>query len=370
MKIGIDVRLWAESGLGRYIRNLVCQLVVVDRANEYVLFGLSKDHDAVKNALGGAEKWRFVVANFKWYGFSEQLFFPWILYGERVDVMHFPHFNIPILYYRKFIVTIHDLTHFEFAMERATTLHPLLYKVKHAGYSFAFNQAVKRSQIIICVSRYVRKQLIGLSPSIEPKIHVTLEACDDVSIKQTEQKEISIPGPYFFYVGNVHPHKNVEFLLRSFSQFRKEYSNYYLVLSGKDNYFWHQLKEYANRNKLNINVVFTGYVDDSKLAYLYSRAVAYVFPSLSEGFGLPVLEAMIHSCPVLSSNATSLPEVGGNAAIYFDPRDESSLIFQMKRISEDEQVRNDYIERGLTRVHQFGWKKMAEDTLAVYKLQI
>lgn len=367
MKIGIDARLWAESGLGRYIRNLVKQLVLLDSENEYVVFGLAKDRDAIEEIVGKDGKWRLVVADIRWYGFAEQIKLPWILYREQVDLMHFPHFNIPLLYFGKFIVTIHDLTHFEFAMKRATTLQPFIYGIKQLAHKLVFYSALSRSVKIICVSRYVQNQLAMNFSFTNKKSEVTYEASDDTYFVQTIEDVSTAPGPYFFYVGNAHPHKNIEFLLRSFAEFRKNNLDYYLVLSGKSNFFWDQVNYYATRENLLEHVIFTGYVDDSQLANLYSKAVAFVFPSLSEGFGLPLLEAMSYSCPVLSSHATCLPEIGGDAVLYFDPRDEQSLVTHMNAISNDAALRNEMIGRGLAHKGKFSWERLGKQTLEIYK---
>jgi glycosyltransferase involved in cell wall biosynthesis len=367
MKIGIDVRMWAESGIGRYVRNLVWELRNIESDDEYVLFCLEKDKAEIELVLVGQSRWRVVIANYSWYSFSEQLFFPWLLYTENFAVMHFPHFNVPILYLKKFVVTIHDLTHFTFAMKRASTRSGFLYDIKHAAYALAFNVAVRRGKKLITVSKYVQQQLRQKFAVPESKIKVTYEAAEKpIPVSENEVRGVlqkyGIKEPYFLYVGNAHPHKNIEFLLQGFGEYLKQSPGSFLVLAGKKNYFWERV---ITENKMQ-NVIYTGYVEEKVLAALYSRALAYVFPSLSEGFGLPVLEAMAYGCPVLSSDATCLPEIGGSAVIYFNPRSMDSLLEAMNLMGRSEEVREKYIKLGFAQMEKFSWKKMAEDTRQVY----
>jgi glycosyltransferase involved in cell wall biosynthesis len=285
MVIGIDVRMWAESGIGRYVRNLVRELARIDSADRYVLFCLAKDHEEIFRAVGTSDRWRFVIADYLWYTFSEQLFLPFLLYRENLDLVHFPHFNIPILYFKPFAVTIHDLTHFTFAMKRASTRSGFVYGIKHAAYSFVFSQAVRRSRKIFAVSEYVKNALCERFTLSREKIVVTYESAETpVPISTTEAREFlakkNIGSTYFFYVGNAHPHKNIEFLLEAFKEFRQTHQDVQLVLAGKENYFWKQLLESSRSRHLLSNVLYLGYVSDTELAILYSRAVSYVFPSL------------------------------------------------------------------------------------------
>ncbi len=367
MRIGIDVRMWRESGIGRYIRNLVRQLVVLDTQNEYVLFGLDSDRDAILELIRvGQRRWKFVSANFRWYSVTEQLGMPTLLNNEHLDLMHFPHFNVPILYSKPFVVTIHDMTHYQFSMQRASTLPPFLYGVKHTAYSFVFEQALRRSKQVLTISQYVKNALIQRFDIADSKLTVSYEAVDD-SLSRFASSHINVSSsPYFLYVGNAHPHKNLELLLEGFQKFRAAHPEYCLMLVGKKNYFWEQVEQFATERNIVTNVVFKGYVDDSELASLYSHAAAYVFPSLSEGFGLPLLEAMQQECPVISSSATCLPEIAGDAALYFDPLSVDSLVEAMNKIVQDSDVSRQLIERGKKQVQKFNWRDTADATLKIY----
>lgn len=368
MKIGIDGRLWSESGIGRYIRNLVENLGEVDTQNSYVLFLLKKNLE-----VSLPQNFKKVEADIPWYGFAEQLKFPKIVDSQKLDLMHFPHFNIPIFYKGKFIVTIHDLIHQHFKMKRATTLNPLVYQIKHLTYKQVFTQSLKKSRKIITVSDYVKTCLIREMKVDDKKISVTKEAVEDKVInlsKKINEKDIKnildkfkIRPPFLFYVGNAHPHKNVEGLIKAFLEIRRSYQYLQLVLSGNDHYFWQKIKkEYAQSE-----IIFTGHVSDEELVALYKSCRAFVMPSFEEGFGIPLLEAMACETAVVSSNKASLPEVGGDAVLYFDPKNQKDMVDKISQVLNSNNLRKDLIEKGEKRYKNFSWRDLATETMQTYQ---
>lgn len=370
MRIGIDVRMWSATGIGTYIRHLVRELILLKSDHEYILFGLEEDQQLIENLL--PEKWKFVVANIYWYGFKEQLILPVIYLKNNLDVLHVPHFNVPVFYPKTFVVTLHDLTHTQQFDGKESRNNGIKKRIKKFGYYYAYFWSVIRSKRIVVPSQYVKDELREKFKIDDKKITVTAEAADPCSIIASDNlirilSDQSISKPYFYYVGNAHPHKNLEFLLRSFAEFRTNNPNYQLVLSGDDSYFWPRLKKFATYNHLSEGVIFTGRVSDLTRDALYKGAVAYIFPSLSEGFGLPMLEAMACGCPVIASNATCLPEVGSSAAIYFAPTDQNACVSCMEKIVHNPAFRNDVIAAGFKRVHQFSWKLLAKQSLAIYE---
>lgn len=369
----MDGRMYNESGIGRYIRNLISSLQIVDQENEYFILHLRGDCDR----LVYHNNFHKVLADFRWYGLGEQIKLPGLLNSLKPDLVHFPHFNVPIRYGGKFVVTIHDLIHQHFSMERSTTHGPVIYKLKQLGYKKVFNNAIKKSAAILVPSNFVKQQLIQNWKIGEGKITVSYEAVDDniFTIESKMKKEISnkamekfnIKSPYIFYVGNAHPHKNVEGLIRAFGKLRKKYHNLSLVLSGNDHYFWQRVrKEFPQKG-----IIYTGYVSDEELVSIYKNARCFVMPSLEEGFGIPLLEAMICGCPVVSSNKGSLPEVGGppagGAVLYFDPLDINDMAEKIAQVLDDEGLRQKLVERGLSRCKEFSWEKLAKETLEVYR---
>jgi len=170
------------------------------------------------------------------------------------------------------------------------------------------------------------------------------------------------------YVGNAYPHKNLEGLIKVFSSVYKKNPDLSLVLVGKEDYFYKRLKEIAKINWPDVSpILFLGYVSDKNLKILYKKALAYIFPSFYEGFGLPPIEAMAHGCPVVSSNTSSMPEVLGEAALYFEPDNEIEMQKKIEEIMESEDLRRDLIGKGLKQAGQYDWKVCAKKTLAIYR---
>lgn len=368
MRIAVDGRLINESGIGRYIRNLLMNLSAIDDKNEYFILLKSKDFD--KYDFG--KNFKNIEADFNWYSVEEQIKLPKLLNSLNLDLVHFPHFNVPIFYTGKFVVTIHDLIHQHFKMKRATSLDPLTYKLKQFGYNKVFNFAVNNSEKILVPSDFVKSQLEKEWKIKSGKICVTPEGVDDSllniinkrnrNVQKKLLEKIRVREPYIFYVGNAHPHKNVESLIKSFKDLKRDFPDLKLVLSGADHYFWRRVKmEYQGED-----IVYTGFVTDEVLAILFSNAEMFVLPSLEEGFGIPVLESFACGCPVVCSDVGSLKEVGGNACIYFDPKDSTDITAKIKKVLKDEKLMKNMIAKGKKRVKDFSWRKLAEETLKIY----
>lgn len=378
MRIGIDARLIHEKGLGRYIKNLILELQALDSKNEYYVFLLKKDIEYIKLN----KNFKKVLADFPWYTLKEQLAFPKLLDSYNLDIFHVPHFNVPVFYKGKMVVTIHDLIHQHIDTRLSSTHNLLFYNVKRFAYKKVFRAAVTKSQKVITVSNFVKKQLENEWNISAQKIVVTYEGVDqDFSqnvkdITKDEQQIIlnrfQITPPYIFYIGNAHPHKNIEKLIQAFFKIRPKYQYLKLVLAGDDNFFWPRIKKYASNlkdDKYNSvkDIIFTGRVSDQELVALYKNAQIFATASLEEGFGLPLLEAFACVCPVVSSNKGSLEEVGGDAAVYFDPENVEDIAEKIAQVLNDNKLRQNLIEKGNKRVKDFSWKKMAKQTLEIYE---
>ncbi|MEK7571698.1 MAG: glycosyltransferase family 1 protein [Patescibacteria group bacterium] len=372
MKIGIDCRLWKQTGVGRYIRNLVWELQEIDHTNEYVLFCLPNDAKVLNTSLAKSQntlKWKVVVTDIHWHSLAEQITFPQILYKEKLDLMHFPYFSLPILYNRPFVVTIHDLIITHFPTGKASTLPLPLYYLKRFAYEYIVKQALKKAKKIIVPLHAVEKDLKQTFRVRSDHIAVTYEGVDE-SIKNT----LAFPSnafPYFLYVGNAYPHKNIERLIESFLQFRKEEKkDIALVLVGKNDYFYKRIEKEI-LGKKHEGIIFKHDITDTELFSLYKNARVFVSPSLMEGFGLPALEAMSVSCPVLVSDIPSFKEVCQDAAFYFDPYSISDMKKKMQFVYNlDSKKLQVYKDRGIIRVKDFSWKEMAKQTQKVYESSI
>lgn len=368
MKICIDARFYQESGVGRYLRNLISFLKVLDKKNSYFILLLPKDYES----FDAPSNFQRVLAPFKWYGFAEQFELPTLLNQLDLDLVHFPHFNVPIFYKSKFVVTIHDLIHQHHDMNRASTLDPFTYRIKQFGYKKVFKYAIRNSLKILVPSNFVKAGLQNEWGTQVGKISVTPEAVDDKiseaagKIKRDQMENVlkkwGIKLPYIFYVGNAYPHKNVEGLIKVFLNLKKKHQDLTLVLSGQDHYFWQRIKkEYIHKN-----IVFTGQVTDWELVAFYKNAKCFVMPSFEEGFGIPLLEAMACDCPVVSSDAGSLKEVGGGAAIYFDPKNVEDMSTKIDMVITDNKLRDRLVKKAQGRMKIFSWQDLAKQTMEVY----
>ena len=367
MRIGIDCRLWNETGVGRYIRNLVENLQVLDRNNEYVLFLQSKDSQKFKVQNS---KFKIVEVNIRWHTLEEQVKFPKILERENLNLVHFPYFAIPISYSRPFVVTIHDLILNHYPTGKSTTLPMPLYALKYFGYQYVLKRAAQKAEKIITVSNATKSEIVDHLGVPEDKVVVTYEGVDDevLSSKYKVLSKKEKNTKYFLYVGNAYPHKNLEKLIEAFVQFRVESKDdVQLLLVGKDDYFYRRLAGKIEKENIE-GVLIKHSVTDEELCSLYSHAIAFVSASKMEGFGLPPLEAMACSTPVLLSDIPSFREICKNIAFYFNPDNISDIKDKMKFVYDlDSKTKQKHISLGLTRVKEFSWKKMAEETLAIYE---
>lgn len=363
MKIGIDVRLWNQTGVGTYIRNLVYELEKIDKKNNYVLFARKKD---LKDLKIVNSRFRIVESNIAWHSIEEQFKFPPILYKENLDLVHFPYHSVPITYNKPFVVTIHDLIPWHFNTGNASTMPFPFYKLKFLFYKFILIKTVKKAKKIIVPSNATKKELIDSLGVNKEKIDVTYEAVDD-KFKGREKRDLS--QKYFLYVGNAYPHKNLEVLINSFNLLNDEKKNIKLYLVGRDDFFYRRLARKIKNNRIENIQIFLN-LNDKEIADLYKNAMAFISPSLMEGFGLTPLEAMSNGCPVLVSDIPCFREICQDSPIYFNPKDTSDLLSKMKIILNDLSIRDELIEKGIKRSGDFNWEKTAKETLEIYESSI
>jgi glycosyltransferase involved in cell wall biosynthesis len=360
-------------------------VVKIDQENEYVIF-LSPDNfdEFVPPAGGAGPRVRKIKVSARWYSLAEQWEMPFLIWREKIDLMHFPHFNVPLLAPVKFVVTIHDLILTKFPTIRATTLSPALYKIKNFFYHLVIALAVRRARKVIAVSEFTKKDVADKFKINPGKIVVTHEGVanlargsDSLFVRKMDDRKTllsyNIINKFILYVGNAYPHKNLEALLAVFLELHKKHPDLRLVLVGKEDYFYKRLKEAAAELNLwseavpESPVIFTGYVPDVELDVLYRQALFYIFPSLYEGFGLPALEAMAKSCPVASSDRASLPEILGDATLYFNPEDKADIFMKMDKLYSDENLREVLIKKGHQQVKKYNWWECSRQTFEVYK---
>lgn len=373
MRIGIDARMIKATGLGRYIENLILELGKRDKKNNYIVFLKKKEFEGFKVPNENFVK---VLADFHWYTKDEQIYFPRIIEKQNLDLMHFPHFNVPLLYKGRYVITIHDLTLHAHKTVRASTKSALTYQFKHFLYKFIIKRAANRALKIIVPSSFTKKDVVKILKIKPEKVAVTLEGGPSQQLLKSKPdfevlNKFNINKPYIFYVGNCYPHKNIEKLAKATAILHeKQGKDIFLVLAGKEDEFYLRLNKFLRENGYENFVKILGFVTDSELSALYQKASVYPFPSLNEGFGLPPLEAMAFGVPVATSNISCLPEICGEAAVYFDPHSSKDIAEKLNLVLSNEKLRKKLIEKGKQQVKKYSWAKMAQETLKVYEESI
>jgi glycosyltransferase involved in cell wall biosynthesis len=359
--IVIDARI-RRASTGRPVARLLEHLQEIDNDHKYTVI-LEKGDDWKPTN----KNFSFVHSRFSMFSFNpiQQISYARQIHKLKPDLTHFTMTpQSPVFFLGKQITFTHDLTMFKYV--RAGRLPGWLHRLRMVGYRFLMWQAHKKAKHVITPTQYVSDDVSKKYLFVNRKISVTLEASEPVMPGKAKEPE-NAPENFIMYTGSAFPHKNLERLVSAFCLLKEHHQDLKLVLVGKREYHSKQLQKWIKKNTHTESVIFTGFVPDEKLKWYYQNARAYVFPSLSEGFGLPGLEAMVHGCPVVSSNATCLPEVNGDAAEYFNPADITEMAEAINKVISSESLRKKLIEKGYENAKRFSWRKMATQTLQVYK---
>jgi len=357
----IDSRMVWHSGIGTYLRNL---LPAVTRAFRTALLG---DPKTLAQFPWSAQA-EILPASAPIYSPQEQ----WELF-RRIPpsrLLWSPHFNVPLLpvHSHARLVTIHDVFHLAFA--RALSLPKRLYA------RLLIQHAVHASQRILTVSHFSKRELIRLANAPEANITVIYNGIDHQHFKPLERAQYTpiveryhLPENFFLFVGNVKPHKNLSRLVHAFFQAADNLPDWHLVVIGKTEGFITTdttvRRQVEQHPQLAQRVHFLGEVPYQELPQFYNLAGAFVFPSYYEGFGLPPLEAMACGCPVAAARAASIPEVCGDAALYFDPFSVSEMAAALVQIARDNTLRDGLIRAGFQQANRFQWAESQHQTIAV-----
>ena len=358
--IVVDARI-RRAGTGRYVDRLLEHLQKIDQDNRYTV--LIEPDDPWRPS---APNFMVTPCKYKQFSFNplDQITFAWQLYRLKPDLVHFSMTQQPIFYFGKIVTTTHDLTMLRYT--RPGRLPRWLHAIRMLGYRFLFWFSHIKSKKIIVPSRFVAQDLAKYQPSTKNKIVVTYEACEE----KLAGSSVNPPGvkkPFIFHLGSPFPHKNIERLVEAFSRLEVRGDRLQLVLAGKKEFYFEQLENWIYTLPVKDSIVLPGRISDGELKWLYENAEAYVLPALSEGFGLPGLEAMIHGCPLISSNATCLPEIYGHAAEFFDPENVEEMAKAISKVLDDKALRSKLIALGSAQAKKYSWAKMATQTLAIYK---
>lgn len=357
MKIAIDAR---ESGTttGRYVDKLVEYMHKLGVNHEIIIMTKSHRLDFMRQI---APNFTVVAADFKEFTFSEQLSFLRFCRNLKVDLIHFTMVHQPVLYFGATVTTMNDLTTTRFTNPAK---HPVVFWIKQQIYKLVNKWVARKSNHIITYTQFVKDDVIHYTGVSAEKLSPIYLAADALKEKTSPVKEL-VGKKFVMYIGRPLTHKNLRRLIDAFVLLQKTHPTLHLVLAGKKDALFDGHLQYIKENNIK-NVILTGFVSDGQLRWMYENCSVYCFPSLSEGFGLPGLEAMAHGAPVASSNATCLPEVNGDAAHYFNPLDVEDMAAKINDILTDTQLRASLIKKGCGQVKKYSWQKTAEKTLAVY----
>lgn len=364
-RIGVDCRLAGQrhAGIGRYVENLISRLPALAPEIDWIYFF----HDAEQAAEISGWKQKnveLVYVPVRHYTVQEQLLLPRVFGQKKLDLLHVPHFNVPIFYRGKMIITIHDLLWHEYKGNHVTTLPAWKYRLKYGLYRYTVNSAISRAQTVLVPAETIRKTVSKQYPVAKRKIIVTPEGVDtDIFLVGRSQASLRglKKGKNILYVGSLYPHKNIRLVIDALHQL----SGYTLMLVGSRNVFQEEVEKYVSEKGLSRRVFFLGHLSDSELAEVFPNVTALVQPSLSEGFGLTGIEAMASGVPVLASRIPIFEEIYQDAAIFFDPKSTESLIKAVKSLVVLD--RQKLILSGKKVAAQYSWSKMVEQTLAAYQ---
>jgi len=353
-----------RTGTENYSYQLLKHLAEIDPSNIYKVY-LRPGNEV--NRDNWPPNFHFVLIDYPrlWtqIGLALQTF------TDKIDVLFVPAHTLPIIRKPglKTVMTVHDL-----GAEFLPTTHQLKQRL-YLGFitKYQLNSATK----LIAVSESTKKDLINLGIKRE-KIHVIYEGFDtslfkpqSIDIKDSILKQFDLEAKkYFLFVGTIQPRKNLANLIRAFKGFLNVFpqTEIILVLAGAKGWLSDEIFTLPKKLGIEERVKFLGRVKDEDLPPLYCGALAFTYPSLYEGFGLPILEAMACNCPVISSNSSSLPEVAGDGAIYADPLSVEQILEAMLKIAENDSLRDNLIEKGSKQAEKFSWEKCAEETLEIF----
>jgi len=369
MRVAIDIRRAGDFGIGTYIRNIIGELARMDSETEYLLIGSRKHWEE----CGG------LPANFQWLeydaapeSFRTHVHLPMLLRKRRVDLLHMPWFYAPVIVPCRLVITVHDLTDVLMPLDARS---PLV----QAGRMVLARWALRRASRILAVSHSSKRELARAFEIPEEKIEVIYNALDARFLREPPAdadrilERHAVNYPYLLYAGNIKPQKNLARLIEAFAVVKAElsgdpqYAQLKLLVIGDELTKHPDLRRAVVRTRVREDVRFLGFVPHAVLRVFYSRASAFVFPSLYEGFGLPPLEAMAHGTPVVTSNVSSLPEVFSQAAVLVNPENVFDIARGIRQVLTEGVLRDALIRRGYELVQRFSWERSAQEVRQAYE---
>jgi len=360
MKIGLILHPYNEkkqSGLGRYAWEVTKNIIDndYDKGHKYVVF-LKEKPERLPSFKG--DKWSVEIIDKKYFWLDRGL------WGQKLDICVFFTPIVPFFVkFKKTIIVVHDLSYKYIIPEKIKT------KFVNFIINLLYTFSVRKAGNIIAVSNATKKDIIKFFNIAKEKISVVYNGCNDIC--SLDKNSINVTTPFFLFAGVVKPRKNVFNLVKAFNKFKKkDKKNFKLVITGSyGGEYYRKISNFIKKNDIGDDIVFLGYVTDSQLAFLYKEAYAFFYPSLEEGFGMTVLEAMSCGAPIFISNIDVFREIFLGSSILFNEKDYNDIARVMTEISNNETLRNSLSEKSLKHSTKFSWNKTASEFIKLINAQ-
>lgn len=398
MLIGIDASravLSQKTGTEHYSEQIIYHLSKLDKTNQYILFAEKKpDPGSLMSKLPKNFSWRIIPFGYLWT--QLRLSYEMIYWKHKLDVLFVPAHTIPLIHPKNIVTTIHDLG-FEYfpALYAQKPIGPNNWLVKNVlnigarivtlgkfgnseydYHRWAMRHAVNKATKIIAISQFTKQDIVTKYHADPTQISVIYHGFDAGNLcplersmhRKISENKTSAYKPYLFFVGRIERKKNILNLLKSFVYLKKQKNiPHKLLLAGMPGLGYDEIKKYLLNIDTHIqkDIIELGYVSSEELVYYQQNADAFIFPTLFEGFGMPILESFACGVPVICSNTTACPEVAGNAAELVDPKDTKDIARGIDKVLSDHSYRQSLITNGYFRLKQFSWDKAAKETLDV-----
>jgi glycosyltransferase involved in cell wall biosynthesis len=359
-----------KAGVGMYAVNLTRELVLLQRDHDLKLWFLVQDDDPDYGFEGDdvqiiklpAKIFRLLPFRF----LMEQFFIPWLVRRHRIEILHSLHYSFPLLKTRaRKVVTIHDMT--SFIMPEVHVVAKIFY------FRFFIHAASCLADALVFVSESTRTDYRRFFPGHSKATYVThlgkapaFRPDLDPAMVQHALNKYKLNKPYLLYIGTIEPRKNLARLVEAFHQIGDSCATHSLVIAGMKGWMYEDLFAAVRRFNLETRIIFTGFVAEEDKAYLIAGAEVFVYPSLYEGFGIPVLESLACGTPTLTSNVSSLPEVAGDAALLVNPDSPEDIATGLRRLLADSTLRESLRNKSIARATCFSWRRTAQETFQVY----
>lgn len=376
MKIGIDSRfaLHNRRGIGNYTHKLILHLAEIDRQNEYILY---TDKDDVKDVLPKQNNFKIKKLLPSNYFIWEQIVLSMQAQKDGVDILHCTGNTSPIYLNNKIklVTTIHDVMYLKdySVLPQSSSMYQKLGRLYR---KIIVPKTIQRISKIITISNFskddikyqfpaLKEDIITVIPEgVDKRFHVV----DKNYVTAEVRNKFDITGSYILILGGIDPRKNTEITIRQFIELKNELKiREKLVIVGIPDWKQTQFYNMVHESPCKKDIIFTDFITEDDLVLLYNCAIIFLYPSLYEGFGLPLLEAMACGVPVIASNITSIPEIVGDAALLINPHCGQEIKKALLHLLNNKNLRDDLTRRGFENVKRFSWQKMARDTLHIYE---